>query len=459
MCSVGSLLCLFELEQKLGRGLAFERAGGEYVTSTVEWIPESGHTVSSNNQKTTAPTAQTPGPTDYEVNVSLVSDDKHKKYGFIGTTKRFKSPKAGSPQKEGEISPTVPVSNALPPHPPAMSRQSTRQTMDIGAGPMNRQASRQPNEALKYKKEAEKWQEQYDRQLLNHQRDMHHLEDRLSRLDVALREALREKNALASSAVAKEKELQELNHRHALLKSSLEKSDKSSLTLVEKAKSSSVLERKITDLEKTTAKTRSLVDAKTTTLEKLQFERNELRDQCDTLSKQVWEMVDEKVRRDAEVITLEAQRGALASRVMELEGVVAEAGGATAERERELLDRIAEMVEHSEKLSRNKLETEAKLESISRAHEAARSEMDADKAKLASLEEAMLSHSSLLASMETDKAEWLANRCFMEAHAKEILNKLETASVAVTTLDSQKHSLEKLVNTMEAKNAEITGIL
>ncbi|KAJ3265736.1 hypothetical protein HDU77_004003 [Chytriomyces hyalinus] len=393
-----------------------------------------------------APQNDTPGPTDYEVKVSLVSDDRNKKFGFINSSKRFRSPKSAA-AAEGDES---------------VSALAANQTQQPAAVPMSRISTRTPalaSETLKLKKEAERWQEQYERQLLNHQRDMSQLEDRLARLDIALKEALREKNSLASSAIAKEKELAELTHRHTLLKSSLEKSDKTSINLAEKATRSSILERKITDLEKTSAKTRSLVDAKTTTLEKLQFERNELRDQCDSLSKQVWELVDEKSRRDVAYAEAESQREELVARVAELEEIVAQAGGATAEREKELNDRLAMIQEHSDEISKEKVDLQARLQSITRALEAARFEMNADKSKVASLQADIDSHKSLLNALEMDKADWLATRMSMENHAKQLLDKLETAQGTITTLEGQKLNLEKLIGQMEARNIEVASLL
>ncbi|KAJ3229277.1 hypothetical protein HDU81_005511 [Chytriomyces hyalinus] len=393
-----------------------------------------------------APQNDTPGPTDYEVKVSLVSDDRNKKFGFINSSKRFRSPKSAAAAEGDESGPALAANQPQQPVAVPMSRISTR-TPALAS------------ETLKLKREAERWQEQYERQLLNHQRDMSQLEERLARLDIALKEALREKNSLASSAIAKEKELAELTHRHALLKSSLEKSDKTSINLAEKATRSSILERKITDLEKTSAKTRSLVDAKTTTLEKLQFERNELRDQCDSLSKQVWELVDEKSRRDVAYAEAESQREELVARVAELEDIVAQAGGATAEREKELIDRLAMIQEHSDEISKEKVDLQARLQSITRALEAARFEMNADKSKVASLQADIDSHKSLLNALEMDKADWLATRMSMENHAKQLLAKLETAQGTITTLDGQKLNLEKLVGQMEARNIEVASIL
>ena len=54
-----------------------------------------------------------------------------------------------------------------------------------------------------------------------HKRDMANLEDKISRLDGSLQNAMKEKNQLASLAVAREKEVAELRHRQVALRSNV----------------------------------------------------------------------------------------------------------------------------------------------------------------------------------------------------------------------------------------------
>ncbi|KAJ3023019.1 UNVERIFIED_CONTAM: hypothetical protein HDU68_008828 [Siphonaria sp. JEL0065] len=388
-----------------------------------------------------APSNDTPGPTDYEVKANLVSDDKNKKFGFLETTKRFKSPKLAAPSAEHHNDDSS-NSGAAVPLPP-----NTRRPLAPSAATIS--------EALKYKKEAEKWQEQYERQLILHQKDMGALEERLGRLDIALKEAVREKNALTSAAAVKEKELSELARKHNLLKSNLEKTEKQTSNLAEKATRSTMLEKKITDLEKTTAKSRSLADAKSSTLEKLQLERKELRDLSELLRKQVDDLIAEKAQRNLLLQEAESQRFELTAKLEELEG--------SAHMSHEELaswgQKMGELQEHCNVLSSQKMEAEARLENVSRALDAARSEWDADKFKAENLEQQLKIHADALSVIEAERVEFLVHKASLENQVKTLLNQVESFDESKEELVKERDSLEALLSEMQARNVEVAEIL
>ncbi|KAJ3291623.1 hypothetical protein HDU79_002193 [Rhizoclosmatium sp. JEL0117] len=394
---------------------------------------------------------ETPGPTDYEVKVSLVSDDRTKKFGFLESEKRFKSPPKDTtaPAAEQSDDSTSQTSSAGPqiPLPPTNSRASSRAPAAPSATAIN--------EAMKYKKEAQKWQEQYERQIIAHQREMHLLEERLNRLDVSLKEATREKNSLASTAAAKEKELAEMTRRHNLLKSNLEKTEKQSVNLVEKATKTTILERKITDLEKTTAKTRSLVESKSTTLEKLQIERKELRDLSDALRTQVDQLIAEKEQRDLLLEAADAQRHELSQKLEEME-----MGSRSSHEELEKWEaQVQALQDHVEQISSQKRDVEMRLDSVTRALDAARSEWDADKLKIETLESELNARTAELEEVLAEKTQFLAHRGELESQVQNLLTQVASATEFKSELEKEKESLEALLSDMRSRNGDVTEML
>ncbi|KAJ3066133.1 hypothetical protein HDU98_010546, partial [Podochytrium sp. JEL0797] len=390
-----------------------------------------------------APTNDTPGPTDYELKSNLVSDDKNKKFGFIQNDKRFK---AFSKEPALEIDDAASNSSSNAPQPPLPATARTRPTSST-AGSLS--------EAIKYKKNAEKWQSEYERAMISHQRDMAGLEERLSRLDVSLKEALREKSALSSQAIAKEKELQELSKKHAMLKSNLEKTEKQTTNLVEKATRSTMLERKLTDLEKTTAKTRTLADAKSTTLEKLQLERKELRLLADALRKQVDDLVADKTRHDAALLEVETQRSELVVKVEELE----EKFGAKQEEVGSWEVKVASVQQQCDGLALAKVDAEEKLECVTRALEATRSEWEAGKSTLQLLEADLKARTEALSAAGEEKGELLAQRAALGEQVKALSGEMEAVTRSREELEKEKRALETLVDEMQTRNLEVGAIL
>ncbi|KAI8852952.1 hypothetical protein BC829DRAFT_414093 [Chytridium lagenaria] len=134
---------------------------------------------------------------------------------------------------------------------------------------------------------AERWQDQFQRASVDHERTVHQLEERLQKLDSLLQKTLKEKNGFASVAAAREKELSDMNRRQTLLKVNLEKSEKSSLNLHEKVARSATLQRKVVDLEKKSGRIRSLAESRTASLDKLVRERGDLRGYIEDLQMQL----------------------------------------------------------------------------------------------------------------------------------------------------------------------------
>ncbi|KAJ3113096.1 hypothetical protein HK100_002098, partial [Physocladia obscura] len=336
------------------------------------------------------------------------------------------------------------------PHPPPNSRMSSRPPV-----PSNNNTS----DAIKYKREAERWQEQYDRQLILHQKDISQLEDRLIRLELALKEAQKEKNNLSSSVIAKEKELAELARKHMLLKNNLtistiqmEKVEKSSSNLAEKATRSTLLERKITDLEKSTAKTRSLVDAKTTTLEKLQTERKELRDLSERLQQQVSDLLAEKSLHEAAFAEAEAARTLLSARIAELESSVDNTRGG-------LETRILEFQLRCEELSSAKLEAESRLESVSRALDSTTQEWRNDKDRLQILEAEYDDKVEQLKLLQDEKYLIISEKNRIETHVEQLQADFTAAAESVVALENEKGEVEALLADMESKNLSVAELL
>ncbi|TPX68742.1 hypothetical protein SpCBS45565_g02935 [Spizellomyces sp. 'palustris'] len=177
-----------------------------------------------------APPADTPGPGAYDVQSSLLNGDKHKHYGFLNKAERFKALKAEEQLEQGEDG-TVDLSFLKPAVPTRVSRVN-------GEDPQ------------KLKKEIEKWQDLYYRQVAINDRQRQELEERIGRADAQLQNSVKEKNALQSFNTAKDKELSDLLRKHALLKQSLEKSEKQSFAQQDRASKAVALQKKIEDLQK-----------------------------------------------------------------------------------------------------------------------------------------------------------------------------------------------------------------
>ncbi|KNC97441.1 uncharacterized protein SPPG_07362 [Spizellomyces punctatus DAOM BR117] len=177
-----------------------------------------------------APPADTPGPGAYDVQSSLLNGDKHKHYGFLNKAERFKALKAEE-QLEQDEDGTVDLSFVKPAVPTRVSRVN-------GEDPQ------------KLRKEIEKWQDQYYRQVAINDKQRQELEERIARTDAQLQNSVKEKNALQSLSTAKDKELADLLRKHALLKQSLEKSEKQSFAQQDRASKAVALQKKIEDLQK-----------------------------------------------------------------------------------------------------------------------------------------------------------------------------------------------------------------
>ncbi|KAI9325053.1 hypothetical protein DFJ73DRAFT_222099 [Zopfochytrium polystomum] len=178
------------------------------------------------------------------------------------------------------------------------------------------------DESIKWKKEAEKWQDQYERQMMAHKRDLALLEEKLVKVDGALQNALKEKNHVQACLIAREKEIAELQHREHALKSNLAKSDKSSILFHDKAKGALALEKRVTDLQKATGRIRSVADKKTTAVDRLTREREELESLVDSLRHQMEELSVQNAHCVEEVQRAHQARTELEGHVMELQGML-----------------------------------------------------------------------------------------------------------------------------------------
>lgn len=58
----------------------------------------------------------------------------------------------------------------------------------------------------------------YEKQLALHEKEMNILGDRCHKLDYQLQASIKEKNSLATTSVAKDREIEDLKHRQGLLR-------------------------------------------------------------------------------------------------------------------------------------------------------------------------------------------------------------------------------------------------
>ncbi|KAJ3393032.1 hypothetical protein HDU84_002972 [Entophlyctis sp. JEL0112] len=317
------------------------------------------------------------------------------------------------------------------------------------------------------------------------------LEERLSRLESALRESVKERNHLSSIAIAKDKELADLLRKHALLKTNLEKADKSTMNLAEKATRSTILERKITDLEKSTAKTRSLVDAKTSTLEKLQAERKELRDLADSLQAQVAELLSQRdtletelresaaasaaakaaadaratAESEADVEGLRMRGAALARAVEEAEDACARV---TVERDdalarltstiRELETVVGELEEARAQvtdLEREVSALEARVLSLEEEMKRAAAARDEARARVAELEQELAATKDTLSQVEADNAKVSEVLLEMETRNLDVALLIQSLESSVSEKTEQLRTLEQLRETETAEYVDV----
>ncbi|KAI9364016.1 hypothetical protein DFJ73DRAFT_481145 [Zopfochytrium polystomum] len=289
-----------------------------------------------------------------------------------------------------------------------------------------RAASVRTDETMKWKKEAEKWQDQYERQMMAHRRDLALLEDKMTKLDGALQNALKEKNQVQVALIAKEKDVIELQHREQALKSNLAKSDKSSILFHDKANRALALEKKVSDLQKATGRIRSVADKKASAVDKLLKEREDLEALVETLKLQFEDLSAENGRQVRDLKEVEESKAILEGRMKELEELLEQSNESLKARDSNYQNQLRELEQREDSLRRDKSEMEVRLESVGRALTAAREERDADKQRIDQLMAKIESDGTKLAELTTITLKWNTERAAFEAKLNTLRQQLDS---------------------------------
>ncbi|KAJ3193177.1 hypothetical protein HK101_005302 [Irineochytrium annulatum] len=334
------------------------------------------------------------------------------------------------------------------------------------------QYARGKDDALKWKKEAERWQYQYERQILDNQKEIGIFEARIAKLDALLSKAVKEKNSLGALAASREKEISELNVRQTLLRANvsylflslsifiltflqLEKSEKASIAVQEKLLKSSVLQRKVDELEKQSGKIKSLADRKNASVDKLQRERDDLQALAEGLKAQVETLTGERERLEKDMESIELAKGIWESRVQELEALIEKATEAGLEKERALKQDIENLAMKEEKLAREKGELEIRLDGLVKALSLTRQERDKDRQRVEDLEEKILAADQRRMELEGERLRLQQEIARGSDHVAGVLKRLEGIEVEYSQLLAQRDELRRQNGETAAENLSL----
>ncbi|KAJ1560523.1 hypothetical protein HK405_006795, partial [Cladochytrium tenue] len=319
--------------------------------------------------------------------------------------------------------------------PPHMTRSLSRPSLKL-------------DESQKWRKEAEKWQDQYERQLVVHKKNMALLEEKIERLDYTLQVALKEKSQLQNNVYAKEKEIADLQQREFSLKNNLAKSDKSSLLLHDKASRAIVLERRISDLQKTTGRIRSVADKKASDVDRLLREREELESLVDSLRLQFEKLSLENSRHADAIQNTEATRSTLETRVSELESLLDDSHKSLEVANGKHEEIVGSLLEKGSSLQVEKEDLERKLANLSAELASARQERDDDRHVVDGLEERIMLGQKQMVDMNL-----LAERLRLDKSNLE--KKIAVATENVALASQEKETYIKDLERIRAKLASV----
>ncbi|KAJ1568209.1 Chitinase 1, partial [Cladochytrium tenue] len=304
------------------------------------------------------------------------------------------------------------------------------------------------DESQKWRKEAEKWQDQYERQLVVHKKNMALLEEKIERLDFTLQVALKEKSQLQNNVYAKEKEIADLQQREFSLKNNLAQSDKSSLLLHDKASRAIVLERRISDLQKTTGRIRSVADKKASDVDRLLREREELESLVDSLRLQFEKLsLENSLHADA-IQNTEATRSTLETRVSELESLLDDAHKSLEVANGKHEEIVGSLLEKGSSLQVEKEDLERKLANLGAELASARQERDDDRHVVDGLEERIKLGQKQMVDMNL-----LAERLRLDKSTLE--KKIAVATGNVALASQEKETYIKDLERLRAKLASV----
>ncbi|KAJ3313935.1 hypothetical protein HDU76_002504, partial [Blyttiomyces sp. JEL0837] len=323
------------------------------------------------------------------------------------------------------------------------------------------------DESVKWRKEAEKWQDQYERGVLNHRREIALLEEKLHKLDSNLQNSIKERNNLASIAAAKEREMAELLSRQTALRSNLEKSDRVSVSLQERVVKGRGLERKLGEMEKVSGRMREMVGEKEGVVERLRRERDDVRATVDELKARVEALIIEGDRRMEELRDVESAKVGLETRVKELELLVekVERDGGEREREREkkvlegYVARLKELEEKEDRMSREKIDLEVRLEGLGKALGIARVEGDADRKKVEELERLVGEVEERAKEVELQRVEAEKGRDAAVVKLREVETRLKEVEEARAIVVRDREAVEKQRVEAIRENARLQDLL
>ncbi|KAJ3106208.1 hypothetical protein HDU97_006841 [Phlyctochytrium planicorne] len=308
--------------------------------------------------------------------------------------------------------------------------------------PAGLQSLRGRDEAFKYKKEAERWQDQYQKASLEHQKTVAQYEERLHKLDSLLQKAMKEKTALSSMAISKDKELSDLSRRQTLLKANLEKSEKSTMFLHEKVLRSSTLEKKVVDLEKQSGRIRHIAERRSATLDKLVRERGDFRSYIEDLHQQLNEaMIErEELLEAAQASTTSPE---VESRVKELEGILASTEERLKGAEQKLLQRddtIRKLEINLSQRDRSLAELEDKIASLTTERQNALAQIQALREETEERESDII---MLSGQLERMSQEWAKTVSDLENLRAEYEARLSSAHQRLRELEAQRDEIMK----------------